>query len=101
MARGARALKRCWPGRCRSDEAFGHYRAANDLSKRYGASYEPGRLSERVERIIGRFDAALLRQPQGESAASELPVFIIGMPRSGTSLTEQILASHPAVFGAG
>src|SRR3984885_11441041 len=86
---------------CRYDEAFGHYRAANDLSKRYGASYEPGKLSERVERIIGRFDAALLRQPQGESAASELPVFIIGMPRSGTSLTEQILASHPAVFGAG
>jgi tetratricopeptide (TPR) repeat protein len=85
----------------RYDEAFGHYRAANDLSKRYGASYEPGKLSERVERIIGRFDAALLRQPQGESAASELPVFIIGMPRSGTSLTEQILASHPAVFGAG
>ncbi len=32
---------------------------------------------------------------------SELPVFIIGMPRSGTSLAEQILASHPAVYGAG
>jgi tetratricopeptide (TPR) repeat protein len=85
----------------RYDEAFAHYRAANELTKRYGASYQPQKLTERVERIIGRFDAPFLRQPHGETAAAELPVFIIGMPRSGTSLTEQILASHPAVFGAG
>jgi tetratricopeptide (TPR) repeat protein len=83
------------------DEAFSSYRQANELSKRYGASYDPGKLTRRVDRIISRFDAAFLRQRHGEACASELPVFIIGMPRSGTSLTEQILASHPAVFGAG
>jgi tetratricopeptide (TPR) repeat protein len=85
----------------RYDEAFGHYRRANDLTKRYGASYEPEKLTRRVDRIIARFDAPFLRQQHSETDAPELPVFIIGMPRSGTSLTEQILASHPAVFGAG
>jgi tetratricopeptide (TPR) repeat protein len=85
----------------RYDEAFGSYRGANDLTKRYGAAYDRGKLTQRVDRIIGTFDAAFLRQPHSEASASELPVFVIGMPRSGTSLTEQILASHPAVFGAG
>jgi len=47
------------------------------------------------------FDAAFVRDPPNHGSSSELPVLIVGMPRSGTSLTEQILASHPAVFGAG
>lgn len=85
----------------RYDEAFGNYRLANDLTKRHGTGYDPGKLTRRVDRIIGTFDEAFLRQPRSEASPSELPVFIIGMPRSGTSLTEQILASHPAVFGAG
>ena len=51
--------------------------------------------------MIAGVDAAFLRQCHRLASASELPVFIIGMPRSGTSLTEQILASHPCVFGAG
>jgi hypothetical protein len=37
----------------------------------------------------------------GQGHPSEVPVFIVGMPRSGTTLVEQVLASHPAVFGAG
>jgi len=85
----------------RYDEAFGNYQRANELTKRYRSSYDPRKLTQRVDRIIGHFDAAFLRQRHSETDASELPVFIIGMPRSGTSLTEQILASHPAVFGAG
>jgi tetratricopeptide (TPR) repeat protein len=83
------------------DEAFGSYRQANDLTRRYRSRYDPRKLTQRVDRIIGHFDAAFLRQRHSETDPSELPVFIIGMPRSGTSLTEQILASHPAVFGAG
>jgi tetratricopeptide (TPR) repeat protein len=83
------------------DEAFSHYRQANELTKRYGASYDRGKLTQRVDRIIRRFDAAFVRQPHSGASASELAVFIVGMPRSGTSLAEQILASHPSVFGAG
>lgn len=83
------------------DEAFSNYRQANELSKRYGAAYNRAKLNQRLARTIAAFDAAFLRRCHRLAPASQLPVFIIGMPRSGTSLTEQILASHPSVFGAG
>jgi tetratricopeptide (TPR) repeat protein len=83
------------------DRAFGHYRQANELTKRYGSVYDPGQLSRLADELIGRFDASFMQSCQAQASSSELPVFVIGMPRSGTSLAEQILASHPAVFGAG
>ena len=83
------------------DDAFGHYARANELSKRYGVPYDAAGLEGRVERIIECFDTATIREPRSLGSASERPVFIVGMPRSGTSLSEQILASHPAIFGAG
>ena len=45
--------------------------------------------------------AELIAEKSGQGALSELPIFILGFPRSGTTLVEQILASHPAVHGAG
>ena len=83
------------------DKAFGSYRAANELTRRYGARYERERLGGLVDRIMRVCDAALIRDPWAHACDSERPLFIIGMPRSGTSLAEQILASHPQVFGAG
>jgi tetratricopeptide (TPR) repeat protein len=83
------------------DQAFPQYAEANELTKRYGSVYDAARLSARVDAIIGRFDASVLHQRREGASGSQLPVLIVGMPRSGTSLTEQILASHPAVFGAG
>jgi tetratricopeptide (TPR) repeat protein len=85
----------------RYDEAFDHYRRANELSKRYGRGYDGARMARRVDEIVLRFDAAFVGRGQPQAASSQLPVFVVGMPRSGTSLTEQILASHPAVSGAG
>jgi tetratricopeptide (TPR) repeat protein len=90
----------------RHDEAFRHYRTANELTKRYGAVYDGKKLTRLVDRLIATFDAEFMRTPprvpvSASAAASERPVFVLGMPRSGTSLAEQILASHPAVFGAG
>ena len=82
-------------------EAFSQYRQANELSKRHRAGYDGPKLAERVGRIMRLCDAAFLRQTRACASDSERPVFIIGMPRSGTSLAEQILASHPAVLGAG
>ncbi len=81
--------------------AFENYRQANELTKRYGSTYDRDKLTQRVDRIVRCFDAAYLRDPPSQGSDSELPVLVIGMPRSGTSLAEQILASHPAVFGAG
>jgi hypothetical protein len=83
------------------DDAFGHYREANELCKRHGSQYHAAKLTRRVDDIIRSFDAAFIRRNWTDASDSELPVLIVGMPRSGTSLTEQILASHPAAFGAG
>jgi tetratricopeptide (TPR) repeat protein len=83
------------------DQAFSHYQQANELSKRHGAGYDGARLTHLVDRIIAFCDAGFVRQERPGACASALPVFIIGMPRSGTTLVEQILASHPQVFGAG
>ena len=83
------------------DDAFEHYRQATELTKRHGPGYDGAKLTERVDEIISSFDASFIRRGPASGSTTELPVFIVGMPRSGTSLTEQILASHPAVFGAG
>lgn len=48
-----------------------------------------------------RLTASFIEDRAALGSSSERPVFIVGMPRSGTSLVEQIIASHPAAFGAG
>ena len=83
------------------DDAFKQYRQANELTKRYGIKYHGAKLTQRIDQIIRSFDGAFTHECRDCASASEVPVFIVGMPRSGTSLTEQILASHPAVFGGG
>ncbi|MGD0491128.1 MAG: tetratricopeptide repeat protein [Steroidobacteraceae bacterium] len=85
----------------RYDRAFGHYRQANELAKLHGASYDNTKLARRVDEMIGSFDAASVRNWRRGGSGSQLPILVVGMPRSGTSLAEQILASHPQVFGAG
>jgi tetratricopeptide (TPR) repeat protein len=82
-------------------DAFEHYARANELAKRFGSNYQAANLTRRIDGIISGFDAEFIQRAKSQGSASELPIFIVGMPRSGTSLTEQILASHPAVFGAG
>ncbi len=54
-----------------------------------------------TDACIARLDAATLRDGPRAGNADATPVFIVGMPRSGTTLLEQILAAHPAVHGAG
>ncbi len=81
--------------------AFDRYTQANRSSKRLTPSYDRGQLTLRVDQIIRSFDVAFVRQAGSPASASDLPVYIVGMPRSGTSLAEQILASHPWVYGAG
>ena len=87
------------------DDAFSHMREANalrrlELEARSGP-YDPAGETARVDSTISAFDADYFDRVSGWGADSELPVFIVGMPRSGTSLCEQILASHSQVFGAG
>src|SRR5207247_3011384 len=80
--------------------SFRHLRDGNALKRRQIVYDEATRL-KRFERIRAVFGAELMRARSGLGPPSAAPVFIFGMPRSGTTLVEQILASHPKVFGAG
>ena len=83
------------------DQAFAHYRRANELSVQCAAPHDRARLTRTVDLIIRSQDRTWMARKQAAGNPSERPVFIVGMLRSGTTLAEQILASHPAVFGAG
>jgi tetratricopeptide (TPR) repeat protein len=83
------------------EEAFLNYRRANDLTKQLRPEHDREQLTRAVDLIIASFDQEWLKQARVDSSASACPVFIVGMPRSGTTLAEQILASHRDVFGAG
>jgi len=72
-----------------------------NAAKRRQSRYRLQRDLDRFRAIKETFAAEFLAGRSGRGALSEVPVFIVGMPRSGTTLVEQILASHPAVFGAG
>jgi tetratricopeptide (TPR) repeat protein len=83
------------------ENAFSSYRLANELKKRSVPHYDGARLARRVDQIIALYDADWLRRARAQGNESRRPIFIVGMPRSGTTLTEQILASHPHAFGCG
>lgn len=82
----------------RYDEAWAHYYAANKMK---GVRFSPAEWSRHVDAIIAAFPGDEAREVARSKKPSSKPVFIVGMPRSGTSLAEQILASHSQVFGAG
>jgi Tfp pilus assembly protein PilF len=84
----------------------GRYDDAFSLATKANASFqlEPydALMHERLtQRLIDYFTPDRIRSPPKSSHLSSKPIFIVGMPRSGTSLVEQILASHPEVHGGG
>ncbi len=86
----------------RYDDAFAAYREGNRL--KHGTIRADEKNDDAVvERIIATFDSTLFaaRHGQGHAAPGKTPVFIVGMPRSGTTLLEQILASCQDVHGGG
>lgn len=82
------------------EQSFRHQILGNAL-KRQTFTYEEAGIFSEFDRIPAVFTKELIRSMNGRGDLSPLPVFIVGMPRSGTTLIEQILASHPQVFGAG
>ncbi len=81
-------------------QSFEHVLAGNILM-RQRVSYDEAKALGRFEQMRDVFTTSLLTEKRGLGDPSAVPVFIVGMPRSGTTLIEQILASHPKVFGAG
>ena len=83
------------------EAAFSCYSRATRLQRQLAGPFDRDNFRRFIDTIISTSSPEIMRQQQGGASASRRPLFIVGMPRSGTSLTEQILASHPEVFGAG
>ncbi len=79
-------------------DAFDRYQAANSRRRRQ-LHFDLDALVEHGDRIRDHFTGAGIRDDRGSD--SRLPVFIVGMPRSGTTLLEQILSMHPRLHGGG
>ncbi|MDE0061304.1 MAG: tetratricopeptide repeat protein [Gammaproteobacteria bacterium] len=92
----ARALEQ----RGEYDEAYAHVARGNAV-KAETRPYDDVETAEYVNALHDRAAAAVTRIGRESGCPDERPVFVVGMPRSGTSLTEQILASHSAIAGAG
>ncbi|MEM1412771.1 MAG: sulfotransferase [Pseudomonadota bacterium] len=77
-------------------EAMAHYQAGATL-RRPNETYDPVQNQVLTDHIIEAFSADFLRQREGWGSEEDAPILIVGLPRSGSTLIEQILASHPAI----
>ena len=82
-------------------EAFQNYNRANDLLKTAAEDYQRQERTRLVDDLIQVYSREAISKVPAPGSTSVKPIFIVGMPRSGTSLTEQIIAAHPAAHGAG
>jgi tetratricopeptide (TPR) repeat protein len=81
--------------------AFQNYKRGNDLLKPLAEPYDRVAHAEFIDDLTRLYTPQSVAQVDAGTSASAKPVFVVGMPRSGTSLTEQIVASHPSAKGVG
>lgn len=82
-------------------KAFPHFAEANRL-KKSSAYFNMEQYTRQIDDMIRQFDDALVKKLSGKGGSpSERPVFIVGLPRSGSTLVDQIIASHPDARGMG
>jgi tetratricopeptide (TPR) repeat protein len=94
------ALGKCYDDIKNYDQAFENFLEGARL-KRKTLGYNEESQRRTFDGIIQIFDRPAIERLRNGGVASDLPIFVLGMPRSGTTLTEQIIASHPEVHGAG
>ena len=92
------ALGKAFEDRREPDAAFRHYAAGNALRRRH-LPYDARRITQQVDASIATFDHAFFAAREGFGFQAPDPIFVIGMPRSGSTLIEQILSSHSLVEG--
>ncbi|WP_421916687.1 tetratricopeptide repeat-containing sulfotransferase family protein [Mesorhizobium sp.] len=80
--------------------AFDYYTEGNAI-RRKGIDYDKARTRAEFEAMKATFDAGFFEKHKPSPIVDDTPIFVVGMPRSGTTLIEQIIASHPQVYGAG
>lgn len=82
------------------DEAFHHVNLGNTIHRR-ASHYNPGEIWQYIDEMERTFDAGYMKRRFGTCGIDvDLPIFIVGMPRSGSTLIEQIIAAHPQAHGA-
>ncbi len=79
--------------------AMQHFDAADEV-RRESASFDAEAFSREIDRLIARCTPALIASAPGRGSSDATPLLIVGMPRSGTTLVEQVVSMHPEV-GAG
>lgn len=85
-----------------ADKAFAHYAMANNLQRAEFPHYDICKFEQYIDSAIALFDATLVDRLRGKGTVKNTrPVFIVGMPRSGSTLADQILASHPDAASIG
>jgi tetratricopeptide (TPR) repeat protein len=82
------------------DRAFDYFAEANAI-RRKGIVYDAARTRAEFESMKATFDEDFFQRHRPSDITDDTPIFVVGMPRSGTTLVEQIIASHPQVYGAG
>lgn len=92
------ALGKAFEDRKAASEAFAHYAAGNAL-RRQRLPYKAEDTTQQVDRAIAAVTPALIARHEGEGCPAPDPIFVLGMPRAGSTLVEQILASHSQVEG--
>lgn len=82
-------------------QAFQNFKRGNELLKTAAADYDRKERSRLIDELIRVYTGEAMAKIPVPVSSSSKPVFVVGMPRSGTSLAEQIIASHPSAYGAG
>jgi Flp pilus assembly protein TadD len=81
--------------------AFQNFKRGNELLKAAAEDYDRKERSHLIDQLIRVYSREAISKIGAAGSSSAKPVFVVGMPRSGTSLAEQIIASHPAAYGTG
>jgi tetratricopeptide (TPR) repeat protein len=82
-------------------DAFRHFDSANRIRREIAPPHERRELEQIVDRLISKFTREFFARHVAMGEDDEMPVLVVGMPRSGTTLIERILSSHPNVGGCG
>jgi len=93
-------LASAWQKRQAYDKAFAFAAQANQACRKF-LSYDRQTHRDSMARVRMRFSPALYEHRAGSGIETTLPVYVLGMPRSGTTLIEQVLSGHSQIFGAG
>ena len=92
------ALGKALEGRKQYDDSFHYYQLGNGIKEK-ASGYEADATEQGVQRLKAVFDKEFISAAEGQGYQSPDPIFIVGLPRSGSTLLEQILASHSRVDG--